>query len=62
MRLLVSHVGRAVTDVVEAVDVDVGVTTLESLRLVAAEGCLGVLLVGLGGIIVSILSCLGTVR
>ena len=59
--------GRAVVaaDVV-GVDVIVGVTViggaaLKLLRLVAAEGCLGVLLVvGSGGIIVSIRSCLDT--
>ena len=60
MRLLV---GRAVA--VGAIEADVGIDVgaakgLESLRLVAA-GCLGVLLVvGSGGIIVSILSCLDT--
>ena len=63
MRLLVLLVGRvvAVADVVEAdvlgIDVAVG---LKSLRLVVVEGCLGVQLVVLGGIIVSIHSCLDT--
>ena len=64
MRLLVLLAGRAVVaDVVVGVDVlgiDVAVAKgLKSLRLVAA-GCLGVLLVVLGGIIASILSCLDT--
>ena len=63
MRLLVLLAGRAVVaDVVVGADVlgiDVAAAKgLKSLRLVAAEGCLGVLLVVLGGIIASILSCL----
>ena len=64
MRLLVLLAGRAVVaDVVAGADVlgiDVAAAKgLKSLRLVAAEGCLGVLLVvGSEGIIAPILSCL----